>query len=229
MREATPELQLRTLFVLDERGRIVSTREPNPARSPGPLFMLVRSASSCVWAVRADVAPEAAGELDRLARDEPPIKDLHDEPRHAERYISLCRGQIFSGPAFAFPAKAARPDDVEIVTQLSKLKHNFRGWVATEIPERSPIFAVIDGGCPVSICFCARNTETAAEAGVETSQTFRGRGFAPRVTAAWAFAIRTSQRIPLYSTSWNNTASLAVARKLGLVPYASDWSIVQNR
>jgi hypothetical protein len=45
------------------------------------------------------------------------------------------------------------------------------------------------------------------------------------VTAAWAAAIRASGRIPLYSTSWSNTGSLAVARKLGLSVYASDWSV----
>jgi hypothetical protein len=37
--------------------------------------------------------------------------------------------------------------------------------------------------------------------------------------------MRASGRIPLYSTSWTNTASLAVARKLGLVAYANTWSI----
>jgi predicted GNAT family acetyltransferase len=66
----------------------------------------------------------------------------------------------------------------------------------------------------------------AAEAGVETDAAFRGLGFAARVTAAWALAIRASGRIPLYSTSWSNTASLAVARKLGLTQYATDWSLL---
>jgi hypothetical protein len=45
------------------------------------------------------------------------------------------------------------------------------------------------------------------------------------VTAAWAAAIRASGRTPLYGTSWTNTASLEVARKLGLVVFASDWSL----
>ncbi|MGH8678990.1 MAG: GNAT family N-acetyltransferase [Burkholderiales bacterium] len=114
------------------------------------------------------------------------------------------------------------------VDNLQLLERSFRGWTAAEIPGRSPILAVIDGGYPVSVCFCARTSEAAAEAGVETAAAFRGRGFGPRVTAAWAVAIRASGRIPLYSTSWSNAASLAVARKLGLVQYASDWSLVGN-
>lgn len=67
---------------------------------------------------------------------------------------------------------------------------------------------VFDRGCfsqargrPVSICFCARRSEIAAEAGVETAQSYRGKGYAVRVTAAWAIAIRNSGKIPLYSTS----------------------------
>jgi hypothetical protein len=111
------------------------------------------------------------------------------------------------------------------VDSLQLLERNFRGWTAAEIPERSPIMAVIEGAYPVSVCFCARSAETAAEAGLETASAFRGRGFASRVTAAWAIAIRASGRIPLYSTSWNNAASLAVARKLRLDQYASEWSL----
>ena len=53
---------------------------------------------------------------------------------------------------------------------------------------------------------------------------YRGRGLAQRVTAA--LAIRAPGRVPLYSISWtNHHASLAVARKLGLVAYTSTWSI----
>ena len=63
------------------------------------------------------------------------------------------------------------------------------------------------------------------EAGGETAEAFRSRGFGPRVTAAWALAIRATGRVPLYSTAWTNHASLSVARKLGLVAYASTWSL----
>ena len=80
-------------------------------------------------------------------------------------------------------------------------------------------------GTRVSVCFCARRSDAAAEAGLETAAKFRGRGLGPQVAATWALAVRASGRIPLYSASWANAASLSVARKLGLVAYASGWSL----
>jgi hypothetical protein len=97
--------------------------------------------------------------------------------------------------------------------------------VAEEIPGRSPIVAVLEDGHAVSACFSARRSDVAAEAGLETAQAFRGRGLGPRVTSAWALAIRAAGLTPLYSTSWDNDASLAVARKLRLHAYASSWRI----
>jgi hypothetical protein len=115
--------------------------------------------------------------------------------------------------------------DLSVVDGLEMLERNFRGWTAGEIPERQPIMAVMDSGYPVSVCFCARISEVAAEAGVETAAAFRGRGFAARVTASWATAIRVSGRTPVYSTAWTNIESLAVARKLSLIVRASDWNV----
>jgi hypothetical protein len=223
------------LFVLNGKGRIASTREPGG--SPGPLFFLVRSAIACAWAVRVDVPEDVATELDSLAGEEPPVLNFRDAPVHADRYLALLADRIWSrqpaakvrqsaGPAFAFPDAVREPGDAVIVEDERLLQHHFRGWIAGEIAAgRSPVMAVIREGYPVSICFCARCSDVAAEAGLETAEGFRGRGFGPRVTAAWALAIRASGRIPLYSTSWTNDAALAVARKLGLVAYASGWSL----
>jgi len=220
----TPDLHLKTLFVIDGDGRIRSTREPNPA--PGPIFTLIRGWSNCAWAVAVEVRADLAAELGPLAAEEAPLGDFQGLPVHAEKYYSLVGGAIASGPAFFFPDAIACRGDVQIVDDVNLLHRNFPGWASGELRERSPILAVFHEGCPVSICFCARLSETAVEAGVETARAFRGRGFAPRVTAAWAAAIRASGRTPLYSTSWNNQGSLAVARKLGLTQYANDWSLL---
>jgi RimJ/RimL family protein N-acetyltransferase len=237
---STPELHLRTGFVLNGAGRIESTREPGPR--PGPLFALVRGATRCAWAVRADVPDDLAHELDRLAREEPPAAELREPPLHAGRYLSLVANRIGSrrsgraeveatgGPAFWFPDGLAQPEGVVTVDDERRLTHHFRGWVPGEIAAgRAPVLAVIEEGHPVSVCFSARLSGAAAEAGVETAQAFRGRGFASRVATAWALATRASGRAPLYTTAWSNAASLAVARKLGLVGYASHWELGDSR
>ena len=223
MREFSAELQLHTLFVLDGRGRIVSTREH--AATPGPRFALIRGATQCAWATRADMDDELAGRVHVLALDEPPTRDFESEPVNAARYIALLGGRIQAGPAFIFPAGIAQPKDIVSINELSLLERHFHGWTADEIPECSPIMAIVEEGAAISVCFCARRSPTAAEAGVATAERFRGRGFAARVTAAWARAIEATGRLPIYSTSWTNGASLAVARKLSLSLCASDWSL----
>ena len=220
---STPELCLRTRYVFDEDGRIVSTREPSPGR--GPAFILVRGAMGCAWAIHASVEPVIAEEVESLAREEPPISDLRTPPVHSKRYVSLVGGELRSGPAFTFPEEVAQHGDTEIVDDLRQLEFHFTGWTADEIPDASPIVAVLEDGHAVSVCFCARRAGFAAEAGLETAPPFRGLGLGPRVAAAWALAMRASGRTPLYSTAWSNAASLAVARKLGLIPYAATWNL----
>ena len=220
---ATPDLHLRTLFVLDASGRIVATHEPS--RSPTPTFCFVRDATAPAWAIHSEVPNDIAAAVDALAREEMPGANLREPPTHAERYASLLGGTISSGPAFSFPDTLPDPGTVVLIDDLRLLERNFQGWVAEEIPGRAPIVAILEDGHAVSVCCSARRSEIAAEAGLETAEHFRGRGLGPRVTAAWALAIRASGRTPLYSTSWDNDASLAVARKLRLHTYASSWGI----
>ena len=224
---STPELHLQTLFRLDGDGRIRKIREPE--LSPAPLFTFVRGRESCAWAIRADVPQEVADELDRLAREEPPGSDFQRAPMHAQRYASLLKGSVYSGPAFSFPDEIAQPQGTVFIEDVEMLDHHFSGWEASEIPYRTPIVALVEDGYAVSVCCCARRSEEAAEAGLETAVGYRGRGLGPRVTAAWALAVRASGRTPLYSTSWCNEASLAVARKLGLVTYASTWRVSESQ
>ena len=218
------KLQLETLFVIDLGGRIRSTREPTA--TSGPLFMLIRGMFNCMWAVRTDVSNGTTVELNRLAQEELPLSSLREAPLHADRYQSLLGGHVRSGPAFTFPQTIPQPAGVFLVENEQLLDRHFTGWTPGEIRAgRAPMMVVMDHGIPVSVCFCARRSRVAAEAGVETAAGYRGQGFAPRVTAAWAWAVRASGRIPLYSTDWSNEPSMAVARKLGLEVYAVDWSI----
>ena len=217
------QLQLETLFVLNEEGRLVSTREPHP--TPGPRFVIIRSATDVAWAAHADLPDTIAKRLRTLAESERPVRDFATTPTHAKGYHALIGGTAEHGPAFIFPDLLPQASNVVPVRDVAQLERHFRGWTADEIPERSPILAVLEGNDAVSVCFCARRAATAAEAGLETAEHLRGRGLAQRVTAAWAHAIRSSDRLPVYSTSYTNTPSLALARKLGLELCASDWSL----
>lgn len=215
---------LETLFILDDRSRIVSTREPDSSR--GPAFALIRRADSCAWAVSSGLSEEQAREIMRLASEEAPTSDFRKPPKHVEEYREVIGGEIETGPAFEFPKHIPVVEGAVLIEDVEQLQAAFTGWTAQEFPERSPIMAIIEDGVPVSICFCARLTNSFAEAGVETNPRFRGRGFAGLATAAWAAAIRASGRTPIYSTSSSNAPSLALARKLGLVACASYWSLL---
>ena len=221
----TPAMELTTGFVLDDRGRIVSTREPQA--SHGPLFTILRSSTESAWAVHRDVPEELAEQIAVLARQEPPVRDLQAAPVYAAEYLSLTGGRPgFAGPAFLFPETLVSTASLVVVDDERQLQRNFRGWELGEISAgRAPVLAVMEDGFPVSICFCARRSDTAAAAGLETAEAYRGRGLGPRVTAAWAMAVRATGRVPLYSAAWSNEPSLAVARKLGLTAHASFWSV----
>jgi len=224
--EPNTQIELETHFVLDRRGRIVSTREPHGTH--GPLMTLIRGTTECAWAVRDDLPERLATEVEALLRSEPPAPPPGGRPAHADRYLALLGGRVGSeGPMFRVPdALPPSPDALPIDSEEALHRH-FPGWQPGEIAAgRSPALAIVVDGYPVSVCFCARRSETAAAAGLETAAEYRGLGLAGRVTAAWASAVRASGRVPLYSTSFGNQASRAVAAKLGLTPHATQWSVV---
>lgn len=223
-----PRVQLETQYRLDAQGQIVSTREPRASR--GPRLALIRSTTQVAWAVRAGTPPATVDTLAALIADEPPLGVVGDEPRHAAEYRTAVDGSIVSGPAFAFPRPVRGPHraqhDVVLVEDLATISRQFSGWSQHEIPARQPIVGILEDGDAVSLCFCARRSAIAAEAGIETAQPYRGRGLAARVAIAWAAAVRAEGLVPIYSTQWTNSASLAVAHKLGLEAVADDWTLV---
>jgi len=239
----TPQLQLQTLFVLDGQGRVLRTREPNG--TPGPWFALIRGASDHACASHADLHPALATQLSLLAAREPPITDFRQPPRYEQQYLDLVRQHLvltdcdtntqldtYHGAAFSFPAStfSSPAADISLIHDESSLGVHFTGWLSGEIAQgRAPVVAAFSNDEPVSIAFCARRSDLAAEAGVETAPRFRGSGLATRVVEEWARLVRASGLEPLYSASWQNAASMAVARKLRLVTYANNWNVSSFR
>jgi RimJ/RimL family protein N-acetyltransferase len=223
-------LHVETLFTMDGAGRLVAVNVPSGA--PAPRFFMGRTRLGTVWSRRHDLATEVVAELESLVATMPPSLDVEDplEPAVSAPFTDLLATgsplDIWAGPAYCFPPSRESADLAVRVTLENRamLERYLPAWLP-EVADGVPMTAVVEHGAAVALCSSVRIGARAHEAGVETHPDFRGRGFAAPVVAAWADAVRELDRIPLYSTSWGNAASRAVARKLGLIQYGSDLEI----
>jgi hypothetical protein len=222
------EWQVEALFTHDAAGRIVRQNEPDGP--PAPLYFLGRTAEGNIWRMRQDVPYDLAARLDEISGREPVDVALTEEPRSALTVFELLRTLNPSivatgGPAFSFGDIPVVADVVVRIDHDTVPTLGHFPWIEAELDDRRPCYAVVREGIAVSLCFSSRRSPRAAEAGVETVAAHRGNGYAAAVTAAWAKAVREEGLTPLYSTSWQNEASRAVARRLGLIQYGTDWSV----
>lgn len=172
-----------------------------------------------------------ASELAALARADGTVEEFERRPPDLDRYREVLGRSAaitseYRGPAFTFPA--ALPDCPRAVVVTSDdraaLETHF-GWAIEEWDEIQPVVVVVEDGIAVSICHSPASSNRVAEAGVETVEAARGRGYAVDVVAGWATAMRAAGRLPLYGTTWENAASRRVAAKLGLVMYGEDFHL----
>ena len=226
------EIAIEAQFTHDAAGRIVADNEPDG--DPGPRFFLCRSREGNLWRVRHDVPDPIARELDAIAATEPVRDDLQAPPVQLDAILAALRpdGEPelgHSGPSYRFPPEIpALPGATRITRETLSLLHRMVGDLARldhDFDQVEPWLAVLVDGAAVTTCYSSRLSDRAAGAQLITMEGYRGRGYGPVATAAWARAVRESGRIPLYGTSWDNTASQAVARKLGLVMYGSGLAI----
>ena len=223
------EVQLEVLFTRDEGGRLTATRDPEAG--PPPRIFLGRSPERNVWAVRADVGQPARRVLDRLCSGEPPLSSPRaDRAPTCRELVREALAPILSewrGPAFLLPE--GLPCDArarEITAKEASACREAFPWLPDQFDAVAPVVIAFSDGQPASICHSPRGcTTVAAEAGVETLAPFRNRGLATAAVARWAHAVQRAGRLALYSTSWENTASLGVARRLSARLYGEDWHL----
>ncbi|HJQ24747.1 MAG TPA: GNAT family N-acetyltransferase [Blastocatellia bacterium] len=223
-------IHVRTLFTQDARSRLLSVNEPGGG-PPAPRLFLGRTPGGNLWRFRSDIPQRLVEELEALCADEPVGEVGHSEPRHVEQYLRLLATHapvraLSSGPAYRFTEYTApsRPVLAVTGTNAEVLRGGFEKLVE-ELPDWQPFIAVLDGGRAASVCRSVRITVEAHEAGVETLPECRGQGYAKEVVAGWAGIVQAKGAIPLYSTTWGNSASQAVARKLRLAVYGADFQI----
>lgn len=220
-------LRLNVLYTYDVEGRVLLTNEPiESARLPGPDLSLAISDGQSIIRGGAGLPQELVDRLGAIRADQllPSGTAAYIEAIERE-LIPFGKWSRQGGPAYRFPRV---PDfsehPVEITQQTRSVLIGKKQWLYDEYNLWGTAFMVIRDGIAVATCFSSRIDDRSAEAGVWTDPGYRGQGLAGFVTQSWAAAVFASGRIPFYSTSFDNTASQAVARKLGLVQIGEDYS-----
>jgi hypothetical protein len=182
--------------------------------------------------VRADVPDRTVEACRRIVEampawtGEPPEPAIFDRLRVAlERDVPI--EEEVRGPAFRFGERMSPgPTDATLIDESSAhlLERHFP-YTLEVFAARAPVIGVVRDGVVVAACYAARKRPEGMEAGVDTIEPYRRRGFAAGVVTAWRDEVEAIGAQPLYSTEWDNLASRAVARKLGLVAYADTLSI----
>lgn len=219
-------LHVRAGYTHDSDERIVSVNEPDNKTIRAARLFIGRTRDGNVWRFREDLPDGLCARLNALCANEPPfIGELRKPLLHLEGYTKLleqhgpARG-MSNGMAYRFTNDEATSASVVAVTQANgELLLGGFGELIEELPAWQPFVALVLANRAVSVCRSARITPEAHEAGVETLPEFRGNGYAKEVVLEWARLVRGLGSLPLYSTSWENTASQAVARKTGLKCY----------
>jgi len=225
------DLHVDALYHLDSLGLITASRDPAAA---APYFHLVRTPRGNRWLIGAHLQSPEREPVAAILSGLEPIADCAGARVHPPD-VDAIRTALpqrpgstgeYRGPAFCFPRLSLGADDGDLLTRPAVAQAGPFAWLRNAEDAAHPIAVIrADNGEIAAVCHSARSTSAAAEAGVETAVRHRRRGYAARAVVAWAAAVARSGRVPLYSTNWENVASRALARRLGLICYGEDLHI----
>ncbi len=215
------------LYVHDNHGRIVHINQWYGGQAPR--FCLMRSSQAVVWRYRADLPDALCHELTQLCQNEP--AELIRLPKYFEAYLELLGDhqsvtQHWSGPAY-FCQQVSQIDNNTVTITADNthlLKDHLNDWLE-DVPHVQPFVTALVDDYAVAVCSSVRKTDVLHEAGVETASAYRRQGHATRVVTAWANAVLALKALPVYSTSYENTASMGIANKLGFEQFAVDFHV----
>ncbi len=225
------KIQVEVLFTQDENAYLQRINEPNGDGKPAPRFFFGHTNEGSICRFRHDLPDNVVAQLKEVAAAEPMPVNSQKIPRNRRQFEDILQShapieRVWIGPAYRFPEHITSPPNVIRLSRENTglLKEDFAEMVSA-LNSSQPYLGVIEDSQAVAICRSVRLSSHAHEAGVDTLIDHRRRGYATSVVAAWALAVRALNRIPLYSTSWDNVASQGVAQRLGLVQYGVDYHV----
>jgi GNAT superfamily N-acetyltransferase len=190
---------------------------------------VVRAAERASCFCHRDLAPDVATRLSEIAQRERGRQ--RDWPRDYADYLRVLAEvgtmvAVRAGPLYAAREPPAfEPQAIAIGAHNADLLLGGLDEWRPDVAAGLPMFAATQGGRAVSICATVKATSVAHAAGVETLPAYRGQGLAAHAVAAWGHAVQALGATPFYGTSFDNLASQAVARRLGLELIASEFSV----
>jgi len=221
------EIEVATLYHFSGKGRLLCTNDENQGEAPR--FYLGITQDGNIARFRHDLPDDLVEELTDVVAREPVHAELPESPTFLDLYRELLERHApaenrWTGPAYVIPRQESVPSDViSITAENSDFLEGTFPKVIGRIDWCAPVIALVEDGRAVSVCLSSCISAKAHEAGVGTLEEYRGRGYAGKVVAAWAEAVRKLGRIPFYSTDWDNRASQRVAEKLGAVAFGVDF------
>ncbi|MCY3722889.1 MAG: GNAT family N-acetyltransferase [Candidatus Poribacteria bacterium] len=225
------KIQVEVLFTQDKNGYLQRINESTGATEPAPRFFFGYTNEGSICRFRHDLPDNVVAQLKEVAAAEPMPMNSQKIPRNHRQFEDILQSHapikgVWVGPAYRFPEHITPPTSIVQLPRENAelLKGDFTEMVS-ELNSSQPYLAIIEDSQAVAICRSVRLSSRAHEAGVDTLVGYRRRGYATAVVAAWVLAVHALNRIPLYSTSWDNVASQSVARRLGLVQYGVDYHV----
>ena len=226
-----PNQRFRALYLHNELGRIQALNQWDGGDAPR--FHLMRTAQTNRWRFRSDLPLDLVKKLEALCRSEPISTPSNEAPRLMAEAITLLDAGApieveWQGPIFKLGdmrATESRAETRSITPENAwMLEAGMPDWLP-DVPHRAPFLATVMTDRVVAVCASVRITDHVHEAGVETWEKFRRRGFARDAVTAWANAVHATGALPIYSTSWDNVGSQGVARSLGATLIGTDFHI----
>lgn len=242
--QAFLEARLDALYQRDERGRLLFRNQWDAGDAPR--FHLMAGLHTSVRGYGAEVPDEIVAAIERLFTDDPPNSVEPGKSGWLPRMPALAAASegwlqiqqqglpAWCGPVYRFPKTLAvidRPNSsgaraLRLFTQdTAALRDTMPDW-EPDVAHRQPFVAMVEAdGNAQAVCASVRIHPALHEAGIETLPAMQKQGYALATATAWARAVRDLGADPVYSTSWHNAASLAVAARLRLEQFAVDYWI----
>ncbi len=225
-----PEL----LYRCTPRGNLLGQNEPGePDNSSAPPFYICYRTGTYLYRLKESLPKRRKDRLAFMISRLPTPKSNHDQ-RFEEMVLEIASAagadaKIEFGPAYYVPVLHQRPTTVVQLEDQGtcRLRGRFsclRGKLALV----QPCMAQLVNQQVASVCRTVRRSSTVSEAGVETMPRYRGRGYGRETVAAWAGRVWQDGQIPCYSTTWKNKASLSIARKLGMIQFATETEYAER-